>query len=212
MDETSHKKNASYGLLLTVGVVIVIALIAFVVIGTQLNKDSSTETSDTPQTDTPAANGLSKQAFTSDVAGYNLFTPAGWNEQKGTGTANFIFFSPTPDKDAIGEFKANLNIAFEETKITPLDRYVTSTQKALPQILTNYKQVSDRKITIQNLPARIVDSTFLNNNHQLRNSQLILMRDDSVYVVTGTALESSWSKYSKLFNDSLMSLTLSTNN
>ena len=209
MEEAPHKKNASFGILLIVGVIIVGALIAFVVIGSRMNKAETTQTSDTPKTDAPAVNGLSKQAFTSDVAGYKLNTPAGWNEQKGTGTANFIFFSPKPDKDATGEFKANINIAFEETKVTPLDTYVTSTQKALPLALTNYKQLSDRKITLGDMPARIIESTFLNNNHQLRNSQLIVMRDNSVYVVTGTALESSWSKYSKLFNDSMMSLTLS---
>jgi hypothetical protein len=81
-------------------------------------------------------------------------------------------------------------------------------KNSLPKALTGYKTIEDSAISVNGLPARLIGGNFTHGEFHVRNLQLIAVRDGQSYVVTGTALESTWGRYQNLFKSSFLTFAL----
>ncbi len=146
---------------------------------------------------TAAPAGLSATVYA--ASGFSIRPPQGWTKNdSGKLGAKVFFFGPRQL-----DFTVNINVVSESARGTNVDQYVQAGKPQLAQALTGYTQVEDRSLTVNGQPAHILGGTFKQGAFKLRNRQLFVVRNDVAYVVTATALESTWSTYEALIDASI---------
>lgn len=185
----------------------IVLLIAALVLSTHKSSEVTQRNHDTPSQDSA---GLSTAPYDGMFAGFKINPPADWIIDRKIPTIHVSFINPKPDSDATGPFKANLNVATQVANGVSLDQFIAITKKTQLSTLTNYKEVIDRPISVGGVRGHIIEATFLNDNRELHIAQLIALNNNNAYIVTGTTLDATWSKYQSLFDASQMSLRLST--
>jgi hypothetical protein len=207
--EKENKKHASYGMIASVACIALIALIAFFAVKHRSGKQQDAKMTNSKASPAMAvAPGLSSDAYDGKFAGFKINPPKGWNQGNVEGAAHIVFYNPKADQESGTDFRANISVATQVANGVRLDQLLTSSKKSMKDTLANYREVQDRSITVDGQPARIIEATYLGSNLPLHIVQLVTVKNNNEYVVTGTALDSSWSKYQKLFNDTQMSLKL----
>jgi len=203
-----HKKNATYGMWISVGSVIVVIIVAAIVFSTHKSKEA--QMSDSHETVSPTSTMpvMSEQLYDGRFAGFTIHPPQGWVQDKASGAVHVIFHNPQADREGAVSNRANMNVATQIANAVTLDQFMTSSKRNMQSSLTNYNEVQDKPITLNNAPARLVEATYLDNNVKLHVLQIVTISQNNTYIVTGTALDSAWNKYLKVFTDSEMSLKL----
>lgn len=159
-------------------------------------------------TPNPVPDTLEKQAYSNAKHNFTIHQPKGWRIDKSGKLGTLaIFFDNKIDKKKTNPFAANINILSESAPGLDLNGYVQASKDAT-KLLTDVKQTDDKEVSLNGLPARIIGETFTQGAFHLRNLQLIVVRNNQAYVVTATALQSSWAQYQDLFESSLVTFTL----
>lgn len=152
---------------------------------------------------------LEKQVYSNAKYGFKINAPKGWRvDESGKSGTLVFFFNNQSDKEAVNQFTANINVTSESAQGLDLDSYTKASKDTLSRLFQNYKLTEDRAVTANGVPARIIGSTFTQGLYHLRNLQLIVLKGGQAYIVTFTALESTWSKYKSLIESSLLTFKL----
>lgn len=151
----------------------------------------------------------SLQTYKNEKYGFKINAPKGWRvDESGLMGTHVIFFNNNTDYVGSIPFVANINVISESAKGLSLNDYIDNSKEVLLKILKNYKITEDKSVKINGAEAYLIGGTFVMDELHLRNSQLIVIKNDKAYVVTGTALESNWDKYKNLFESSLVTFEL----
>lgn len=146
---------------------------------------------------------LEAQAYSNSRYGFKIRPPKGWKANENVGLGVVVSFS-NPDQTGV-DAGNSINVAApQSTEGASLDSMIEDTKKALPTVLTNYKVVEDRKVTVNGHEAHVLGGTFVQGTANLRNRQLIVVVKDMAFVITGTNPQSTWDKNSDLIEASLM--------
>lgn len=163
-----------------------------------------------PADATPEA--LARETYIDYQFGFKINPPTGWSiDQSGQSGALAIFSNPKTDQDGSNQFVANINIVSESAKGLDLDSYVENTKKQLPISLTNYQSTENKKLTLEEIPTQFIGGTFAQEKLNLRNLQLILIKDNVAYIITGTALASTWDQYKDMFESMFQTFSFNLN-
>lgn len=150
-----------------------------------------------PQNSSTVPAGLSATVYS--TTGFSIRPPEAWTkDESGKLGAKVFFFGPRQSN-----FTININVVSEPAQGTNVEQYVQAGKPQLAQALTGYAQVEDRALTVNGQPAHILGGTFKQGTFELRNRQLFVVRHDVAYVVTATALASTWSTYDALIDASI---------
>lgn len=152
---------------------------------------------------TPISN-LDDKYYISIANQFKIKPPKGWmvDESGKLGTLA-IFANPNPDKENGTDFSANINIISSASQKLDLASYKTKALNDLKKGLTDFKEVETSDLTLGTTPAFIIEGTYMQTNTKFHMFQLITIKDEKTYVATGTSLESVWTKYEKMLDDSL---------
>jgi hypothetical protein len=157
----------------------------------------------------PAA--LAAQPITRD--GISLKLPANWTvDPPPANTPNarpapLVARAPLRDRDDTGEFQTVLIISTDTG--SDFDAAAQQTRLANDRSFSNYKPVETPTATrIANTDAVTFGGTFTLGPLKLRSQQYMLTRNNKIYVITVTALESQWDKYRPAFDAAIHTLTL----
>ena len=131
--------------------------------------------------------------------GFSIRPPEGWTQDDSGKLGSKVFFLGPRQSN----FTVNINVISEPAQGTNVEQYVQAGKPQLAQALTGYAQVEDRALTVNGQPAHILGGTFKQGTFELRNRQLFVVRHDVAYVVTATALASTWSTYEALLDASI---------
>jgi len=142
--------------------------------------------------------------------GFKINPPKGWQiDESGQFGTIVSFFNPVVDQEAGNFFRANINVTSDSSQGLDLAGYIAFNKKMLPKLLQDYKLIEDKKVTTKNgRTAHLLGGTFTQGVFKLRNLQLTIISGSNAYMVTGTALESTWSKYKDIIEESLLSFDL----
>lgn len=171
------------------------------------NGTRPTQQQTTPQSSIPGT--LEKQAYSNVQHSFKINAPKGWRVDESGQFGTIVFFLNTEtDREGENNFSANINATSESTQGYDLDGYVGATKDLLPKLLQNYKSTDNRRVTANGMPAQIIGGTFAQGAFHLRNLQLIVVKNEQAYVVTGTVLESTWDQYKDLIESSLLTFAI----
>ena len=71
-----------------------------------------------------------------------------------------------------------------------------------------YQILSEEKKLINGHESDIISGTFENEGHKFRNLQLFTLEGDNAYMISGTALNSTWERYKDVVAASVESFAL----
>jgi hypothetical protein len=168
-------------------------------------------------TPTPAASTGGKaaggDAFADAQGRFDLLPPAGWTvDTSGAQGTAAVFLDPEAVDTPKGAFQPNVNVIVAPSPGGQLADLLAGTRTELAS-LNKYESTKDEDVTLgDGTAAHLFGGTFTDQSSglDLQNLQLFAVDDTSVYVVTGTAPVSAWSRYESELDAALRSMTLST--
>lgn len=178
----------------------------------QIQRETETEeTAQTPTAQRPTVSShLESQPYSNPSVGFKINYPKGWRiDKSGQFGIHVLFLNIETDQEAGNPFKANVNVISGPSQGLDLAGYVEANKELLPKLLQDYKLIEDKKVTTsKGLSAYLIGGTHTQGVFKLRNLQLMIISGGNAYVVTGTALESTWGQYKNVIEESLLSFDL----
>ena len=166
-----------------------------------------------PDVGPPAGGAAAGDAFDDPKGRFDVLPPSGWTvDTSGAQGTAAVFLDPEPVDTPKGAFQPNVNVIVAPSPGGQLADLLDGTRKELAS-LNQYKSTTDEEITLADgTAAHLFGGTFTDqaSGLDLQNLQLFAVDDTSVYVVTGTAPTSAWSRYESELATSVRSMTLST--
>lgn len=166
------------------------------------NNDSSKE--DTPKSD-KGETEVKKSTTSSGSGEINISTPNGFTRIDTTtmGRKSIFLMSDVEGKSDV--FKENLNVLSEKVGSMGLESYMTLTTGNMDKMLTNYKQVDLKDMTVDGVPAKSLDYTHSMGMYDLAVNAVVLIKNETAYVITSTAQAGSMNKWKPKFDEAIAS-------
>ncbi len=147
---------------------------------------------------------LENEAYVHTQHGFSLRPPKGWIlDESGRFNTHVIFLNTVQDYSENDPFVANINVVSESNQDFNLEDYISETKNVLHKFLQDYQLVDERRETIDGRDVIFIGGTFSQGIFPLRNLQLYVIKDGKAYVVTGTALNSTWDNHKDILEASL---------
>lgn len=150
---------------------------------------------------------LEKKPYSNKQHGFKINPPKGWRIEENEFGSIVFFTNIKHDGKEPHLFFANIGIASEPVQGSNLDNIVSASKTGLPRFFNNYKLLDDREVEVNGISAHILGGTFAQGSYPLRNLQIIIPKEGKTYIITGTALESTWNQYMNLIETSLMTFS-----
>ena len=120
------------------------------------------------------------------------------------GVSTVIFFNPVVDQSQSQTFQANINILIRPLKnlgVKNIEEYVSLDKSMLLKYFPDVKFFPDEKISLSDgKEARIISLSRMQNNMLIHDRHLIVINNDTAYVMALTALDSKWDTYINLID------------
>ncbi len=141
--------------------------------------------------------------------GFAIKPPEGWAvDDSGKLGTLVIFINSEVEFQGEVPFAANINVTKEVVGEVNLEEYFAQAKVMVAQILTDYVVQAEEDVVIDGVPGKLLISTYKQGDYNLKNQQMMVIKEGVAFVVTATALESSWSKYEGLFRETTVSMEL----
>ncbi len=156
----------------------------------------------------PAATepGQLDQPYKNSDEGFEIRPPRRWivDESGSMGTL-VLFYSPQSDEHNGSSFTANINILATPSQGMNVEAYATQSMNLMPLTISDYATVGFKRATVNDQEVYFLEYTFQGGSLPIRGRQLYYLDGERAYVITSTALETRWDKYSGTFDASLRS-------
>lgn len=171
-------------------------------------EDGNNSDVNTPDNPMYTDDTLSSTPYVNDTYGLSITPPKNWKEEPSTDFGSLVIFMSdktvgTGDK----AFVPNLIVGTEPAQGYNLGDYVESSIEGLRTYLTDYELLDNKQVTINGVQANILSGKYIQSGVQIRNMQLIYLKNDNAFIVTGTVTESEWTtEYENTFMNSFNTL------
>ena len=147
--------------------------------------------------------------FTSSKGGFKISHPKDWRVDESGSFGTLVSVANTvSDDDSGNKFSVNINVVSEAAVDVTLDDYLAASKEVLTKSFSNYQLIKEQRKTIGGKDGVILEARYDMGVYPLHNLQLLVIDKGKAYVITATALNSTWEKYQKQLDASLMSFIL----
>ncbi len=151
---------------------------------------------------------LELQPYQSPDGDFSIRAPKGWLLSGVLQPGALATFSNVQaDQEGANFFTATVQVASGPARGLGLDAYVANQNSALSKSLSNYALVTSEKLFAGSLPAYLTEITYTKSPplaSNLKMIQLVLIKNDKAYIVTGTVLKSAWEVHKDVLRLSLL--------
>ena len=156
-----------------------------------------------PETTTPTQ-------YVDSQAGFKLTLPKAW-EKVTTQAGNLADFKASSSIiiPGTGDYSPYIYIVSAPAQFPSLGALVSADVSSISLQTINFLNISSTPETISGHPASLLVYSFrLEGTPPLTNAQLIVIKNDTEYGITGTSLTSDWPRYSDAIQKALLSLQI----
>lgn len=169
---------------------------------------NNTQAATSPESD--AGGELDAKPYINQRYGFTIISPKGWilDEIGYAGTVAY-FLNRSIDKEDTYQWQVRINLG-----VTPgnagftLGEYMAAEKNQVKLWSPQYQILSEEKKLINGHESDIISGTFENEGHKFRNLQLFTLEGDNAYMISGTALNSTWERYKDVVAASVESFAL----
>lgn len=141
--------------------------------------------------------------------GFSMTQPANWTiDDSGTLGTLVLFNNPVIDHEGDASFIANISVLKQSSAGKTLDTFVSALRKLMATKLGHLNILSDQSLTLNGMPAHLLETAFDNGVIHLHALELITVKNGIVYEVTGTVLDATWDRYQAALDQSLRTFKL----
>ncbi|HVA11135.1 MAG TPA: hypothetical protein VNG32_03125 [Candidatus Dormibacteraeota bacterium] len=148
--------------------------------------------------------------YVNSQAGFKITMPAGWQEIT-TQAGNLADFKNSQSViiPGTGSYSPYIDIVSAPAQFPSLGALVSADISGLSLQTFNFRSISSTPETIDGQPASLLSYSFRQEGTPpLTNAQLIVVKNDTEYGITGTSLSSDWALYSGDIQKALLSLQI----
>ena len=173
----------------------------------QVNPPSSYK----PQPSTSVQSSASASPKTSDPnftnADFTIIGPLNWTKTTNDQGALVLYRNTTADSSSAGQtFAASINVISDApAKTITLDQYAKDTNTQRSTTLTGYKLISQTKGALGGQTANIDVYTLKIGSIDVKQGQIYAIKNQKAYILTFSALPTTWDNYALIFNSSAQS-------
>lgn len=143
---------------------------------------------------------LSGERYIDHDAGFSIYPPDGWEAGENKDFGVDAFFREKKSGASVNIIRQQLN-----TEVG-LEEYSEEVKKEFSRIFSGYKPIEEEDLTLKGREAKIIKSYF--SNEGTKGMQLIVISDNTAFVIAGTAKEDDWERYKDLLKSSILSFEL----
>ena len=147
---------------------------------------------------------LAAQIYQSRNAPFTIQPPKDWVvDDTGVNGTIVIFVNPEPDYENDSPLPASINVLSEPLQGLSHEEYILASKQNLQRYSSDYAITMDLPVKMGGYAAHIFEGRFTSNGRQIRNRQILVFSGDTVYIITGTSLASTWDQHRQIMSDSL---------
>jgi len=147
------------------------------------------------------------EVYSQPVAGFEITPPEGWYESGVMADGRFVTFvnSEGDVEEGIDAFHAYMSVSSDSANGLDLSEYFENAKENAKDAIPDLEYLKEDDVDINGNPGKIVVTQLEEGEVEVVKMQLLIMRNDSVYIVTGTSLASAWEKNERTIRDALLS-------
>jgi hypothetical protein len=148
--------------------------------------------------------------YVDSQAGFKITLPKAW-EKVATQPGNLADFkaSSAVIVPGTGAYSPYIAIVSAPAQFPGLDALVSADISSISLQTINFLKISSTPETIDGQPASLLTYSFrLEGTPPLTNAQLIVVKNNTEYGITGTSLTSDWPRYSDAIQKALLSFQI----
>jgi hypothetical protein len=182
-----------------------------------LDQEPQKDVSESKTVETNAISpNLESKPFVSSKGKFQINAPKGWKvDESGQLGMEVIFKNTKIDKAGTTPFTANITVDSEATAGRDIRKCADTIKSGMSQLWPGYQVVEDRSLAVSGHPAIIIGGKFAvksqvsKDSANARNLQLLVEDGKgTLFTVTATALESTWTSNKDILESSLLTLKL----
>jgi hypothetical protein len=150
--------------------------------------------------------------YVDSQAGFKLTLPKAW-EKVATQAGNLADFKASSSIiiPGTGDYSPYIDIVSAPAQFPSLGALVSADVSSISLQTINFLNISSTPETIDGQPASLLVYSFRQGGTPpLTNAQLIVVKNDTEYGITGTSLTSDWPRYGGAIQKALLSLKFNT--
>jgi hypothetical protein len=142
------------------------------------------------------------KTYQNEEHGFSLYYPEDWEQTYAAGTT-VAFASPDVD-----EFRENVNVVVESCGDMGLEEYVAANKQSMPQIIPGARISNEKPVEVHGREGYEWILRFSTQGFDLKDKQVCFVAHGKGYVLTCTALESTYDQYADTFHEMVYSFVI----
>jgi hypothetical protein len=149
------------------------------------------------------------EVYSDPNVGFEITPPEGWMESGVMEGSRFVTFvdSQGDTEPGIEVFHAYISVSSDSTDGLSFSEYMENAKENAKEFIPDLEYLTEDEIEVDGLPGEMVVTRLEEGEVEVVKMQILLSRNDAVYIVTGTSLASAWDKNEKIIRDSLLSFS-----
>jgi hypothetical protein len=149
---------------------------------------------------------ITYKTYVDKKKGYQIKYPSNWVNKDMQG-AEFFIARPVEEVGQI--FMENINMVKGEAEDLYLVEYVMDAERKMQRDMRDFKPIKGRYVKIGELDAYQMFYTYsYNDKYHMHNVLYIILKDGKAYSITGSALESTFTRFYPIFETMAQSLRI----
>jgi len=174
-----------------------------------LNENQPTPTEvPAENSDSQTSQDINSHVYTNQEHGFSITPPDGWTtDESGILGMIVVFYGTENDYDSEGNaYRANINVTSDTTSGLSFEDYIDANKKQLPLLFQDYRLIEEGEVDVDDQPGVLLTSTFTQGVYDFTNYQLIVLKDETVFVVTASTVSNAWDEQKDMLRSSLLTL------
>ena len=149
------------------------------------------------------------EVYSDPTIGFEITPPEGWYESGVMADGRFVTFvdSEGDVEDGIDAFHSYLSVASDSAGDLSFSEYMERAKENAKDAVDGLEYLEEESVQINGHSGEIVVTQLEEGEVEVVKMQLLVMRNTSVYIVTGTSLASAWDENEQTIQDALLSFS-----
>ena len=149
------------------------------------------------------------EVYSDSTAGFEITPPEGWYESGVMAGGRFVTFvdSEGDVEEGIDAFHAYISVASDSAEELSFSEYMERAKENAKDAIADLEYLEEESVQVNGNSGEIVVTQLEEGEVEVVKMQLLIMRNTSVYIVTGTSLASAWEKNEETIREALFSFS-----
>lgn len=139
---------------------------------------------------------------------YSITPPDGWEKKDTVVSGNRLITVRSPFEAPGDDFRENVTLVTEPAQGYDYSAYAAANRATMAAQLAGVSFISDEETTVGEMPAKAIVYTFRYATYNLKNTAYFVVKNNTGYVLTCTAVNTKFDKFQPQFKTAVNSFVI----